>query len=78
MLRINKNPFTSIETVTKSVTMLCVGMAEALPGQETEGKRPQEEQELSISEDIGGMPEGGGEGGSREKGQHVLRSGEEA
>lgn len=32
------NTFTSIETVTKSVTVLCVGMAEALPGQETECK----------------------------------------
>lgn len=47
-------------------------------GKRLGAKRPQEEQELSISEDIGGMPEGGGEGGSREKGQHVLRSGEEA
>lgn len=44
------NTFTPIETVTKSVTVLCVGMAEALPGQETECKEPQEEQELIIPE----------------------------
>lgn len=73
MLRVNKNTFTSIETVT--VTSCVLAWQRLYLGRRLRAERPQEEQELSIPEDLGGMPEGGGEG---EKGQHVLTSGEEA
>lgn len=44
------NTFTSIETVTKSVTVLCVGWQRLCLGKRLSAKRPQEEQELIIPE----------------------------